>query len=165
MDRKPTPRQAPPARRFDPGEAIVPGLALAFGLAFFLQTTDAPPKTMVWPLITAGLCLGLWLPIVFRHVWRRRGESWPGAKPGSRRQGAGALLVLGVVLGYLLALPWLGFTLDNFVFMLVMARSLGGRRWGVNLAVAAGLALFLHLALVVFLQLEVPRLHLGGLAL
>lgn len=166
MERKSPARQGPPARRFDAGEAVVPGLALVFALAFFLQTTDAPAKTMVWPFITAAICLVLWLPIVITYVWRRGGGDRPRPKAGGLRvRGARPALVLSAVVGYLLVLPWLGFTLDNFVFMLALSRGLGGRRWGVNLAVAAGLALFLHLALVVFLQLEVPRLHLGGLEL
>jgi hypothetical protein len=65
----------------------------------------------------------------------------------------------------LLLISHLGFTLTNFTFMLVVFRGLGGRRWGQNLAVAAGIAIFLHLALVVLMKQELPRLTIGGLTI
>ena len=158
-------------RHIDWGETIIPAMALSFVLAFFLQTADGPLDALLWPLFTAGVVLIFLFFIVKQFVLARRAEkSIPAAPEGpplslaersTRRVG----LILSASVGYLLLIPHLGFTLTNFAFMLVVFRSLGSRRWGQNLAVAAGVALFLHVALVLLMKQELPRLTIGGLTI
>lgn len=160
-------------RRFgiDWGEAIVPGIALVFGVAFFLQTTDAPLDALFWPLITAAAVLAFWLftvkAFVFRHPSRQTDRpAWPATpSPAFGRSAGRVVLILTASVAYLLLIPHLGFSVTNFVFMVAVFRGLGSRRWVLNLVVAAGIALFLHLALVALMKLELPQLVIGGLAL
>ena len=155
----------------DWGEALIPAIVLSFGIAFFLQTVDAPLDALFWPLITAAAVLVFWLFTVkafaIRHRAEKTDQSPPPAKlfsPPDRTTGRVGL-ILASSIGYLLLIPYLGFTLTNFFFMLVVFRSLGSRRWLQNLAVAFGIALFLHVALVVLMKQELPQLVIGGLAI
>ena len=155
-------------RHIDWEQAIVPAITLAFGAAFFFQTTDAPLDALFWPLATAGTVLAFWLAIVRKFVLvRRREVSAPPAAAAAppARTIRRIALILSASVGYLLVIAHLGFTLTNFAFMLVVFRGLGSRRWAQNLAVAAGIALFLHVALVVLMKQELPRLAIGGLTL
>ncbi|MFH1982598.1 MAG: tripartite tricarboxylate transporter TctB family protein [Pseudomonadota bacterium] len=155
----------------DWAEAIVPGIALFFGVAFFYQTTDAPKDALFWPLITAGTTLVLWFLALKRFVVQRRcedtGPSPLAATPAvtSYRTKARIALILSAAVGYLVLIPFLGFSVTNFLFMLVVFRGLGSRRWGQNMAVAAGIAIFLHVALVVLMMQELPRLVIGSFTL
>jgi len=153
-------------RRIDLGEAIVPGLGLLFGGAYFLQTTDAPADALYWPILTALVAGPLWLAVVLSFVWVRREESRPRPRlgwlwgPGRR-----VSFILAASIGYLLVIPWLGFSLTNFVFMLAVFRGLGGRKRWTNTAVALGITVFLHVALVVLMKQSLPQLELGWISL
>lgn len=157
--------------KIDWGEAIIPAIAMLFGIAFFWQTMDAPKDALFWPFITAGVTLVFWFFAVRRFVVHRRSKMTTGSEPAAtpslptvRTRGRIAL-ILSTTIGYLLVIPHLGFLLTNFVFMLVVFRGLGSRRWRQNLAVAAGIAILLHVALVVLMKQELPRLSIGGLTL
>ncbi len=152
-------------RRINWGEALIPGLALAFGLAYFLQTAGAPTVALYWPLMTAAVVAPLWVMIVFLFVLAK------SAKPKSAglriswfwgQGGRVSLIFLGAV-GYLVVIRFLGFSVTNFCFQLFIFRGLGSRRWVQNLAVAAGMSAFLHLALIGLMKMPLPRLSLGPL--
>ena len=147
------------------GELVVPGLSLIFGLAFFLQTGDAPDQVLLWPFITCGIAMLFWLPIVWKFI--PKPSTWASGLNLAWLWGQGRRVsfILLATLGYLILLPWLGFTLGNLVFMLAVFRVLGGKRWIINLAVAGGIAGFLHVALIELMQLNLPRLELAGLVL
>lgn len=150
-------------KRINWGETVIPALSLLFGIAYFLQTSDAPKIAIYWPVIIAGLVVILWLSVLIKYVFV---AEKPPERPklrlskinnASRRP----LLILIGPMGYLLFLPWLGFSLSNFCFMLIIFRGLGSRKWLQNLLVAIGITLFLHFALIVFMGLSFPRLSLG----
>lgn len=151
----------------DLGEAVVPVITLVFGAAFFIQTTDAPMDALFWPLITAAITGGFLLAIIHSFVLKRPDQKTGAPAPGrfsvSNLLKGRVALILYASVGYLLLIPYLGFTLTNFVFMLVVFRSLGSKKWGQNLAVGAGISLFLYLALVVLMKQELPTLAVGNL--
>ena len=154
-----------PSTRFPWGEAVVPGLTLAFTAAYFLQSLDAPWVALYWPIIIAIVLGVLWAAVVLRYLLggrSRKPRNHPapsGSTAGMGRPG----LVLGGSVGYLAAVQVLGFSLTNVSFMLLLFRGLGSRRWTRNICVAVGVALFLHLALIGFMKLSLPRLQVGPL--
>ncbi len=148
------------------GEAVVPAVAMIFGIAYFIQTADAPEGTLVWPAATAALTAVFLILIVLKFMIRqpKSTQPVPPAKPAPHAIIRPILILVGP-LGYLLVLPVLGFTLGNFIFMLCLFRALGGIRWMRNIIVAATIAAFLHLTLILFMKLSLPRLILGGTAI
>lgn len=148
------------------GEAIVPGIALAFGMAFFLQTRDAPPAVMYWPVIAAVLTGILGILIIFRFVVGTTREAVAVAPKGmaaKMREAKKPGVVFLCSTAYLAALPYVGFSICNILFMLAVFRGLGGRKWVLNIFVALGLTIFLHLILIVLMKMNMPRLDIGWL--
>jgi hypothetical protein len=147
----------------DWGEAVVPAIGLVFGIAFFLQTQDAPADAMQWPYLTAGTVLLLWVPILFKFVFKKE---TPGVKlqlAWLRGSGRRVVFIFFAAVFYLMLMPYLGFSVSNFLLLLVVFRVLGGQSWVRNISLATGITLFLHLALVVFMQLSIPRLTIGAI--
>lgn len=149
--------------RINWGEAVIPILTLLFGVVFLLQTLDAPNVAIFWPAIIGSLTCALWLVVVVKYVLLKEKISENEKKVDEKkifddfkRPG----LVLFGSFGYLFALPWLGFTLSNFVFMLIIFRGLGGTRWLNNVLIALGIAIFLHISLIIIMQLSLPQLDL-----
>lgn len=149
--------------RINWGEAVIPILTLLFGGAFLLQTLDAPRVAIFWPAIIGSLTCVLWLAVVVKFVVSKETVSENGKKLDAKQIVSDfkrpGLVLLGSF-GYLFALPWLGFTLSNFVFMLIIFRGLGSTKWLNNVLIALGIAIFLHIALIVIMQLSLPRLDL-----
>lgn len=150
-------------RRICWSETIVPGIALLFVIAYFAQTRDAPAIAIYWPVITAvggGL---LWLTILLKYILLKKDTSPRNLSLEEvvtnemRRPG----IVLVSSMAYLIALPRLGFSLSNFVFMMLLFRGLGSLQWSKNFKVAIGITVFLHLALIMFMKLTLPQFNFG----
>jgi len=148
-------------RKVNLGEAVVPALTLAFVAAYFFQVRDAPAVALYWPLTVAAVLALFWVAVVVRFVWVLQGPSGSVPKKATGSLSARSALVFFTSVGYLAAVSWLGFTLSNIVFMLVIFRGLGGRTWIRNIVVALAIAAFLHVGLVVLMQLSLPQLDLG----
>lgn len=148
------------------GEAIIPVITIGFGISYFIQTADAPKGTLFWPAATASLAGLLLIVIVLKFIIKQPKTIEPelSEKEISHSIIRPALILIGP-LCYLFVLPFLGFTLANFIFMLVLFRCLGSINWIRNLIVASVIASFLHLALILFMKLSLPRLVLGGTAI
>jgi hypothetical protein len=145
------------------GEAVVPGIGLLFGIAYFLQVTDASWVALYWPVLIAAISGFLWLVIVLSFVFSKGEQvrrdrfslSWIWEK------GRKVSLIFLASIGYLLVIPYLGFSLTNFCFMILVFRSLGSRKWAQNLVVALVITVFLHVALIVFMKMSLPQLSIG----
>jgi hypothetical protein len=156
-----------PRRTVNWGETVVPGIGLLFAIAYFIQVTGASWVAIYWPVLIAGVLGVLWLVIVFSFVL-------PKAEQADRRrfslswlwgEGRKVSMIFLSSIGYLLVLPYLGFSLTNFCFMIVVFRSLGSKRWIQNIVVALVITLFLHFALVIFMKMSLPRLTIGEYAI
>jgi hypothetical protein len=145
------------------GESIVPLLALAFGAAYFFQTRDAPIVALYWPIIIGIVAGSLWIAVVVKFAFFKKDvtRQTRGNLSDIIAKSHRTAIVLVCSAGYLIAVPWLGFSLSNFIFMLVLFRCLGSQRWLQNCAVALGIAVFLHVALITFMKLSLPQLNLG----
>jgi hypothetical protein len=152
-----------PRRAINWGEAIVPGVGLLFVIAYFIQVTDASWVAIYWSVLIAVVLGILWLVIVFSFVWskgeradrRHVSPSWLWGK------GRKVSLIFLASMGYLLVIPYLGFSITNFCFMISIFRLLGSKNWVQNTVVALVITLFLHVALVVFMRMSLPQLALG----
>ena len=80
-------------------------------------------------------------------------------------------LILGFVflLAYALLLDELGFSLCNVLFVGLCLKVIAGKKWGVTVGISSGVAIFVYLLFVVWLQLSFPTgtwvkalLSLGG---
>jgi hypothetical protein len=145
------------------GEALVPGIGLLFGIAYFLQVTDASWVALYWPVLIAAISGLLWFVIVFSFVFSKGEQvrrdrvllSWV------REKGRKVSLIFLTSIGYLVVIPYLGFSLTNFCFMILVFRCLGSRKWAQNLVVALVITVFLHFALIVFMKMSLPQLSIG----
>lgn len=151
----------PERRKINPGEIVVPAVTLVFVAAYFIQVRNAPAVALYWPLTVAAALAVFWAAVVVRFVRVRQEPSGPVVKKTVSLIPGRVALVFFSSIGYLAAVTRLGFTLSNIAFMLVIFRGLGGRRWTRNILVALAIAIFLHVALVVLMQLSLPRLDLG----
>lgn len=145
------------------GEAVVPGVGLLFGIAYFIQVTDASWVALYWPVLIAAVSGLLWIVIVLSFVFSKGEQARRGQFSLSWLWGEGrkVSMIFLASIGYLLVLPYLGFSLTNFCFMIVVFRSLGSRKWIQNIVVALVITLFLHVALIVFMKMSLPQLSMG----
>lgn len=150
-------------KRFNPQEAIVPGIALLFGIAYFLQTTDAPWVAIKWPYALAALTFVLWLGVVACYLFTRRDAASAEAKAAGSRMKAVIILVAPLV--YIASMPWLGFALSSLIFLTLLFRALDGRSWVINLSVAFVITAFLYVAMILLMQMSLPRLEIGSFLL
>ncbi|RJQ55120.1 MAG: tripartite tricarboxylate transporter TctB family protein [Desulfobacteraceae bacterium] len=148
-------------RKINLGEAVIPGLALVFVLAFFIQVRSAPAVALYWPVAVAAALGIFWVAVTARFVFPRSEAGDSALMRGRAGITGRVVLIFLASVGYLAAVSRLGFTLSNFFFMLLLFRKLGGRSWLRDILVAVSIAGFLHLALVVLMQLSLPRLDLG----
>ncbi len=152
------------------GECVIPLIALLFAISYFVQTRDAPMVALYWPIIIAAVTGALWVALIVKFVVAESREGEDRERPpmgfsdlAAHSQRPAMVLLFSVA--YLAAVPRLGFSLSNFLFLLVLFRALGSRRWLKNVAVALCIAGFLHVALIFFMKLSVPQLHLGPVSL
>ena len=156
-----------PRRTVNWGETVVPGIGLLFAIAYFIQVTDASWVAIYWPVLIAGVLGVLWLVIVFSFIL-------PQAEQADRKrfslswlwgEGRKVSIIFLASIAYLLVLPYFGFSLNNFCFMILIFRSLGSKKWIQNIVVALVITLFLHFGLVVFMKMSLPRLTIGEYAI
>ena len=148
------------------GEAIIPVITTGFGISYFIQTADAPDGALFWPVLTATLTGIFLIVIILKFIIKqpKRTKLEFSEKEISPSYIRPAIVLIGP-LCYLFALPYLGFTLGNIIFMLLLFRGLGSTHWLRNFVVAAAIAFFLHVALILFMKLSLPRLVLQGSAI
>lgn len=150
-------------KRFNPQEAIVPGISLLFGIAYFVQTTDASWVAIKWPYALAVLAALLWLGVVAVYVFSKgenRGET--KCLPGLKLK---PMLILVAPILYIVLMPYLGFALSSLLFLTLLFRSLDGRSWLRNATVAFIITAFLYVAMILLMQMSLPRLEIGSFLL
>ncbi len=127
------------------GEMVIPVAALLFTIYYFVTIIDVPWTAQVSAFFVGTILIFLIGLFVFRSVKElRRGEAdlsmGPLIEPISfipKR-----LALMGLTLGFIIAVEYLGFTITTFVFICGAMLLLGnGRRKGLVVSLAAILAL------------------------
>lgn len=143
------------------GELIIPVLALAFTLYYIYTVIDSPWSAQLNAFMVGSILILLVLiffAVAARAVWR--GEASLGMsnliEPYDilpKRLG-----FIAFSLGYVVALPWLGFTLTTFLFMAASMMLLGNaRRPLLYLTSAAVMAAIGLLVFVILFQKRFPK--------
>lgn len=150
-------------KRFNLEEAIIPGISLVFGIAYFVQTSDASWVAIKWPYALAALTAVLWLGVVAVYVFSRP----VGDKTSERKMSGGfkPLIILAAPILYIVLMPYLGFALSSLLFLTLLFRSLGGRSWVRNFLIALTITAFLYVAMILLMQMSLPRLEIGSFLL
>jgi hypothetical protein len=153
-----------PKRRIDWGEAIIPGIALFFGIAYFIQVRGGPWVAIYWPVVLLIIVCPLWLMVVFSFVFSKSEpvERSPFSFSSFWEKGRKVAIVFFASIGYLVAIPYLGFSITNFCFLILIFRILGSRKWSQNIVIALIIVVALHVGLVVLMRLRLPQLSIGG---
>ena len=143
------------------GELIIPVLALGFTL-YYISTVIHSPWTAQLNAFMVGSVLIFLVLLFFGYTAREvlQGRATLGASnlfaPYNilpKRLG-----FMAISLGYLLVLPWIGFTLSTFVFMAGSMMLLGGaRRPVVYIVSALIMAVIALLVFVVLFQKRFPK--------
>lgn len=142
------------------GDWILPAAGIAFALYYISTIRDLPWEARANGLLLGSILLGLTviffartaLALRARRVTVRFAELVEPRSLLLRRVG---LFVL--VIGFIAALPYLGFTLTVLAFMVATLLLLGERRPGVVAALSVTVAAAGYLLFIVFLRARLPR--------
>ncbi len=144
------------------GELIIPILALVFTL-YYISTVINSPWTAQLNAFMVGSVLIILVLLFLGYAAREvlQGRATLGASNLFAPYGIlpKRLGFMAISLGYLILLPWLGFTLTTFLFMAASMMLLGNARRPVVYVVAA--AVVAVIALLVFIVLFQKRLPKG----
>jgi hypothetical protein len=142
------------------GDLVIPLAAAAFAV-YYLTTV----WTLPWEAKASGIFLGsallglvgLFVALTAVAVWRGRASlaMWRLIEP-QRFQGQRFGLV-ALMVAFILAIPYLGFTLAVFVFLIAAMLLLGVKSWARLLAVGGGAALAGYLLFIALLDTPFPR--------
>jgi len=151
-------------KRFNLEEAIVPGISLIFGIAYFVQTTDASWVAIKWAYALAILTAILWLGVVGVYVFSRSEKSSTSEeKPTGVK--VKPLIILVAPILYITLMPYIGFGLSSLLFLTLLFRCLDGRSWVRNILIAFTITAFLYVAMILLMQMALPRLEIGSFLL
>jgi len=169
---KPTAKRLPPGWSLGPILILVGSLAMALapegGRHGFGDTRDPGPRAI--PVVLAmGLLGGGLAELVRTWLTRRR---TPRAADRAARDGGTVpqedrvepmgetMVVLVLVVVYVAALPWLGFSLSTALFVVGLALRLGAH-WATATATAVVLVVAVRLLFVVLFKVQLPIGQLG----
>jgi hypothetical protein len=142
------------------GDLVIPLAAAAFAV-YYLTTVWALP----WEAKASGIFLGsallalvaLFLVLTAVSIWRGRASlaMWRLVEP--RRFQGQRLGLVALMIAFIAAIPYLGFTLAVFAFLIAAMLLLGVKSWPRLLAVSAGTSLAGYLLFIALLDTPFPR--------
>jgi Tripartite tricarboxylate transporter TctB family len=119
------------AKRQIGGELIIPVAALAFTLYYISTVIHSPWSAKLNAYMIGSVLIGLsvlFIAYALREVLRGRATLGASNLLAPYEILPRRLGFIALSLGYLIAMPWLGFTLATFVFMAASMLLLGGGR-------------------------------------
>ena len=134
------------------------GLLLAagyLGMSFQLPFGQLDqPGAAVFPIIVGATLIVASLATLWEGSQMDRAEQVAFPAGEDRRR---LLALLGLLLGYFLALPWVGQFIGSTLFCIFLMRVLSDLGWVRIVAYSLALAAALHVAFVVLLKVPMPR--------
>jgi putative tricarboxylic transport membrane protein len=128
----------------------------SYRIAGFTSLTSAG----VFPMLASAVMFGT----AALNIWRvhRASPDAPAVGAQSDPQSVFLPFVL-LMIGYLLALPWLGFVVASGLFLLFAFRILGSHRWGINLLIVCAALLIILLIFQTIFSVILPAGVLKGI--
>jgi hypothetical protein len=148
------------------GDWILPAAGIAFALYYISTVWDLPWEARANGLLLGSILLGLTAIFFVRAALALRGRRVTLSLAELVEPRALLVRRLGLfllVVGFIAALPYLGFTLTVLAFMVGALLLLGERRPGVVAALALTVAAVGYLLFIVFLRARLPRGPIEGL--
>jgi len=144
---------------------------ILLGAGYLVYNTKYPLDTLnnpgpgVFPLILGGI-LTLLAIYQLAHVLQKsrlkeyqvkeQPQSVKGALQSWKKE-SGPLILAAAFAIYVILIPWMGFFISNFLFVVICSRLIGARDWKRPLFLAIGLDLFCYLLFEIWLKLSLPR--------
>jgi len=146
-------------------ELFLPLFSILFSLLYLTQVWGEPRIVVLWPYLIMALLIGCSLGLLMKGLAKggRRGEKEErpsDALPPRMKGAVKPLLITGATAIYLACVEYLGFSLSNFLYLTILIWLLGTRQARVLIGLSLGIAALLHLVMVDFLQMPVPRLSI-----
>lgn len=154
-----------PPKKFRWEELSVPLVVVLFSASYLYQVWGERRIVILWPYTVMALLIlstGVGILKGLAGSWRQEDErdsAGEGALAWARNW-AKPLMITGTTIAYLAAISYLGFTLSNFLYLSVLLWALGSRRvWEITV-LSLLITFILHLVMINFFQMPVPRLSL-----
>jgi len=146
-------------------ELFVPILVFISSISYISQVWREPRVVILWPYIVMVLLLACTALVVLEGLaggWRqeRQKDISDAGIFAWLRKSVKPLVITGTTIIYLGAIEHLGFTLSNFLYLMGLLWALGTRRAFVITGISLVIAVVLHVVMINFLQMPVPRLTL-----
>ena len=141
-------------------DLILPVGAAAYAIYYVVSVRDFPFEAQLSGMVLAGLLCFLVLVFLVRTmIGLNRGRLYLGLGDffGPPETAPRRLIFLLLIIGYVVAVPWLGFTLTVFAFLGLAFVVVGVRPWRRGLIVAGAAALVGWLFFVVLLDTHFPE--------
>lgn len=131
-------------KRHAGGDLVIPVAGLAFTIYYFSTIIDSPWTAQVSAFFVGAILIALIVAFLLKTALDYRQGS-VDVKPGPIADPIGLmpkrLLLLALTVGYIVVIPYLGFTLTTFLFMAsAMALLADGRRLGFIVGLSAAVA-------------------------
>jgi putative tricarboxylic transport membrane protein len=142
------------------GYLVIGGAGLLLAIGYLGMSLQLPfgrldqPGAAVFPVIVAVLVAASSLMTMYEG-WRMSADETVDLPAGAGR--TRLLGLLGLMLGYFLALPWLGQIVSSTMFSASMIRLLSDLAWPRAIAYAVTMALSLYAFFVLVLKVPMPR--------
>ena len=116
------------------------------------------PGAAVFPLVVGILVLLASLSVL-KEGWTLPPDATVDMPTGADR--ARVLRLFGLILGYVVLLPWLGQVVGSLVFCLLLIRLLSATGWVRAALQATAISIAIYCVFVLLLQVQMPRGILG----
>jgi hypothetical protein len=159
MAERPSERKA--ERKPVGGDLIIPVAAVAFTLYYFSTIINSPFEAQAAAFFIGSILLALVAVLMIklgRELLSGDASLALGALGEPQRIVPKRLALFALTVGYLILLPWLGFTLGIFLFLAAAMLLLGdGHRPGLAVGLAAALALIGWLVFIISFETRFPE--------
>ena len=141
-------------------DLVIPALAAAFAVYFFVDIAD-----LAWEAKANGVLIGTILVVLIGiqvarlglQLARGEGRLGFGSLLGPRDALPARLALVGITIGFIVAVPWLGLTLTLFLAMAAALRAMGLKSWKKNLLISFIVAASAWGLFIALLETDMPH--------
>jgi putative tricarboxylic transport membrane protein len=142
------------------GHLVLGGAGVLLSMVYLGASLQLPfgrmatPGEALFPVLSAVVLFGASLATIWEG-WRMEPSEQVELLAGANLQRL--LGLLGLIVGYLLALPWVGNLIARTTFVALLIRLRSGVTWPRSIAYAVTMAVAIHVVFVTVLNVPMPR--------